>query len=104
GISYTLSADEIVLHVEDSSIAWRFALSYLPQALAAAIDDDVREPAAWLVVLPLAGLWWLPLDGLIRRGRLHRWQDLGGERVAEVGRGQLPLFISHRWLAVDQPD
>jgi hypothetical protein len=78
-VSYVVSRDEIVFRVEGS-------------------------PAAWRALLPKSGLWWLPLDGLIRQARLVRWQDLGGERVATIGQGQLPVFISHRWLAVDQPD
>src|SRR4029077_7696993 len=76
---------------------------YPPRTFAESVDNDVAEPLAWRVVPPMA-LWWLPLDGVIRRAQLARWQDLSAERVAEVGRGKLPVFISHRWLAVDQPD
>ena len=80
-----------------------FRISYPPRAFAESVDNDVAEPLAWGAVPPMA-LWWLPLDSVIRRARLDRWQDLSAERVAEVGRGKLPVFISHRWLAVDQPD
>jgi hypothetical protein len=102
--SYVVSGDEIAIGVEGSPVTWRFALSYPPRLLADTIDDDVAEPTAWHVLLPKTGLWWLPLDGLIRQARLVRWQDLGGELVATIRPGQLPVFISHRWLAVDQPD
>ena len=103
-LSYFVSGDEIVFRVEGAPVTWRFALSYPPRLLADTVDDDVTEPTAWRVLLPKTGLWWLPLDRLIRQGRLVRWQDLRGERVATIGQGQLPVFVSHRWLAVDQPD
>jgi hypothetical protein len=52
----------------------------------------------------MSGLWWLPFGSLLRRGRLARWQELRGELGGLVGAGCLPLFISHRWLATEQPD
>jgi hypothetical protein len=104
-LRYELSGDDIVFTDLDSLAELRFAISYPPTMIREpSVVSEQPEPMAWFVQDEMAGLWWMPLPLLIEYARFERWQEARPDLVRHVAVGQLPLFVSHRWLSTGEPD
>jgi hypothetical protein len=85
--------------------AWTFSFAHPPQLLC----ERAFDANAWLLPtqgyrIDFPGVFWLPLAVLIEGGRFPRFQHTRDRLVSATEPGSFYLFISHRWLARDEPD
>ncbi|GAA2775732.1 hypothetical protein GCM10010521_62830 [Streptomyces rameus] len=86
-------------------IVGRFPLAVRPRALDGLTEpQDVRPQPTMAVRRHLTESRWLPLDELIRCARFPTMREAASRLVRGVFPRRHHVFVSHRWLAVDQPD
>ncbi|AMY10829.1 hypothetical protein LuPra_04072 [Luteitalea pratensis] len=84
---------------------WRFPVSALPSGLMAGADvsDSPRLPTQ-RGRANVPGVHWLPFLELLEAGYFKRMQQWRGRLVDVTAPGCFYCFVSHRWLAVTEPD
>ncbi|MGW7053561.1 hypothetical protein [Streptomyces sp. NPDC054887] len=75
-----------------------------PMLEEAAGPQDIRPQPTMSVRRQLAESRWLPLHELIAYARFPRMREVESTLARGVFPGRHHVFVSHRWLGVDQPD
>jgi len=109
-VSYGMSAgDELVTFYapreDGGQDAWTFSYAHPPQLVSQrTFDANAPLLATQGYRLDFPGVFWLPLAVVIEEGRFPRFQHVRDRLVAATEPGAVYLFISHRWLARNEPD
>lgn len=86
-------------------ITGRFPLAVPNRALdAIAKPQDIRPQPTMSLRQHLTESRWLPLDELIGHARFPPMREAASRLVRGVFPGRHHVFVSHRWLDVEQPD
>lgn len=84
---------------------WTFPLTTPPAGLLKeATPDDAPQLFTQRFAAEIPGAAWLPLRTVIAQARFPRMQECRDELVGETEPGAYYCFLSHRWLATEEPD